>query len=236
MAELRLSGTALLSLLQWSDSLFPSGAFSHSFALESAVGEKKVRNGLDLSEWIHAKLTHQIFPCDLVFFRKSYEAGESGDIEGLLKIDAAAHAMRLTREIREGAGMISTRMLQTGAALYPNPFLASCLSLSSKGQLKGDPAVVFAIVALGAKIVLEAASLAYLYLFVSGQVSASLRLLAIGQQEGQHIIHNLLEWAEKSEAMNRAMHEPTGEPQSFMPASEIASMQHEISRVRLFQS
>lgn len=236
MADLKLSPAALLSLLQWSDTLFPSGAFSHSFGLESAVDEKKVQNGADLIQWIRAKLTHQVFPCDLILLRQAYDAASKNNIEAFQKIDEIAHAMRLPREVREGGSMIAFRMIQTGAELYPNPFMTSCLRLFSKKQFKGDPAVVFGLVAFSAQIPLEAAFFSFCYLFISGQVSASLRLLPIGQQEGQRLIHGLLAWLEENEAMKRAMHDEAVEPKSFMPASEIASMQHEISKVRLFQS
>lgn len=236
MGDLTFSPAALLSLLQWSDSLFPSGAFSHSFGLESAVDEKEVQNGPDLIQWIRAKLTHQIFPCDLILLRQAYDAALKNNIEALQKTDEIAHAMRLPREIREGGSMIAFRMIQTGAELYPDTFMTSCFHLFSKKQLKGDPALAFALVAYAAKIPLEAASFAFCYLFISGQVSASLRLLPIGQQEGQRLIHVLLTWLEKNEAMKRAMHDEAVAPQSFMPASEIASMQHETSKVRLFQS
>ncbi len=236
MADLKLSASALLSLLQWSDSLFPSGAFSHSFGLESAVDEKKVQNGEDLIAWIRAKFIHQIFPCDLVLLKQAYIAASAHDLETLQKVDEIAYAMRLPREIREGGSMVAFRMIQTGAELYPDPFMTDCLRLFSKKQLKGDAAVAFAIVAHAAKIPLEAASFAFCYLFISGQVSASLRLLPIGQQEGQGLIHLLLAWLEKNEALEKTMGKETGEPMSFMPASEIASMQHETSKVRLFQS
>jgi len=147
-----------------------------------------------------------------------------------------AYTMRLCREVREGGSMIAFRMIQTGADLYPDAFMTSCLRLFSKKERKGDPAVAFALVAYAEKIPLEAASFVFCYLFISGQVSASLRLLPMGQQEGQRLIHDLLVWLEKSETMKQAINNETAEPMSFMPASEIASMQHETSNVRLFQS
>ncbi len=236
MADLKLTSRSLLSLLQWCDSLFPSGAFAHSFGLESAVDSGKVRNGKDLSVWIRAKLLHQVFPCDLVLLHQAYEAGLSNDLEAIQKIDATGDAMRLPREIREGGRMIASRLIQTGVALYPHSWIKDCDSLLSAGKLKGDPAVAFAIVSVGATISVEAASLAYLYMLISGQVSASLRLISIGQQEGQGIIHSLLEWVEQYGPISQTMNSSKDEPITFMPASEIGSMQHEVSSVRLFQS
>lgn len=236
MSDVTLSASALLSLLQWSDTLFPSGAFSHSFGLESAVDEKKVRKGDDLSKWIRAKLIHQLFPCDLVFMGQAYRAALAEDLSAIQKIDAIAHAMRLPREVREGGSMIASRLLRTGAECYRETFITSCLSLFSKGVLKGDPAVIFGIVVLAANIPLEAGCFAYLYMFISGQVSASLRLMPIGQQEGQRIIHTLLSWLEGCEAIKKAINDTSSEARSFMPASEITCMQHETSQMRLFQS
>lgn len=236
MGNINLSPAALLSLLQWSDTLFPSGAFSHSFGLESAVDEKKVQNGSDLFEWVRAKLIHQLFPCDWVFLKQAYVAALNFDFSAIQKLNETAHAMRLPREVREGASMIAARMIQTGSALYPETVLTSFKKSTLRGEQKGDPAVAFALVAVSAEISLPAASFAYLYMFISGQVSASLRLLPIGQEEGQGIIHDLLTWAEKSKEMDRVIKNQTAEPMSFMPASEIACMQHETSKVRLFQS
>ncbi len=236
MTDLHLSTHAFFSLLQWCDGLFPSGAFSHSFGLESAVQSGKVKNGSDLSEWIRAKLRHQVFPCDLVFLRQAKEAGEKHDLDRIQKVDETAWAMRLPRELREGGRMIASRLIQTAAALYPHTWTHSCGALLAAGKLKGDPAVAFGIVAVGAKIPLHAASLAYVYMLTAGQVSASLRLMAIGQQEAQRLIRSLLAWVEQH--LNDAEQEDpfADTPASFMPASEIASMQHERAPVRLFQS
>ncbi len=234
--ERKLSPGALLSLLQWSDTLFPSGAFSHSFGLESAVDEKKVQNGSDLSAWIRAKLIHQCFPCDLVVIGQAYRAGQNEDFDALQKIAESAYAMRLPREIREAGSMIASRLIQTAAELYHCDWTTLCQNGLSSGELKGDPAVAFAIVSIGAKIPLPYAFFSYLYMFIAGQVSASLRLLPIGQQEGQFIIHRLLSWVEICEKKGMVINDTTCEPHTFMPASEIASMQHETSQVRLFQS
>ncbi len=236
MADLNLSSASLLSLLQWCDSLFPSGAFSHSFGLESAVHTGKVRNGTDLLAWIRAKLIHQIFPCDCVFLIAAHRAGIANDLASIQKHAAKAYAMRIPREIREGGRMVAARLIQTAAELYPMPWTQACEQLHSTGKLKGDPAIAFGIAAAAAEIPILAARLGYLYLFISAQVSSALRLIPIGQQEGQEIIHTTLNWAEKREEMHRSDFFSDRNPSAFMPASEIRSMQHECSEVRLFQS
>lgn len=236
MADLKLSSAALLSLLQWCDSFFPSGAFSHSFGLESAVQSEKVSNGKDLSRWIETKLIHQVIPCDLILLGKSYEAGLSNNLLHVQTLDATGHAMRFPREVREGGRMIALRFIETAAELYPTDWTIACKNLISKGPLKGDPAVAFGIVGFAANIPLQATRFGYLYIFISGQVSAALRLLPIGQHEGQKIIRTLLNWVEKRDEMSDSVNLSDRKPSAFMPASEIRSMQHERLEVRLFQS
>ncbi|MEO2055738.1 MAG: urease accessory UreF family protein [Nitrospira sp.] len=239
MTTSHLSSRALLSLLQWSDTLFPSGAFSHSFGLESAVQSGEVKDGTDLLSWIRIKMTHQIFPCDLILLSQTHHAAESGTPdkpEKVFQLDAIGYAIRLPKELREGGSMIASRFIQTAEELYPGPWIQSWRTFLSEGKIKGDPTVAFGLVSVGAGIPVLPTLLAYLYTFTSGQVSAALRLLPIGQMEGQRIIHSVLDWAEKSGKISEAINHPDREVSAFMPAAEIGSMQHERSGMRLFQS
>jgi len=236
MAKLELSAAALLSLLQWCDTLFPSGAFSHSFGLESAAQSGKVKNGNDLFEWICSKIRHQLFPCDLILIAQSHRASCVQDFTKIQVLDAMGFTLRLPREIREGGQMIASRLIQTAAKLYPSPFTKEAEKLYASGNLKGEPPVAFGMVAVAAKIPLEPALLGYLYMFISGQVSAALRLISIGQQEGQAIIQTLFEWVLEHEKLDTVIGQAEEEISCFMPALEIRAMQHEISQVRLFQS
>ncbi len=236
MTALHLSTRALLALFQWCDTLFPSGAFSHSFGLESAVQSRHVHNDATLIDWVQAKITHQVFPCDTVLIRQAYQAGQLEDLDLLQKIDASAYAMRLPRETREGGKMIASRLIQTASELYPNPWTQGCQTALKSGQLKGDAAVAFGLVGFGAGIPFEAAIFAYCYILISGQVSAALRLLPMGQQAGQHIIHRLLNWTDEHWAAHIKTTDPDRAPMSFMPAAEIGAMRHESLPVRLFQS
>ncbi len=236
MTTLKLSPAALLSLLQHCDTLFPNGAFSHSFGLEAAVQSGKVLRGDDLVLWMRAKLTHQIYSCDLPLCARSHTAGKREDKTALKDLDAEGHAMRLPREIREGGRMIASRLIQSAASNYPCAWTRHCEKSFKTGELKGDPAVAFGIYSVGAGIPIEAALYAYLYIFISGQVSAALRLISMGQTEGQAIIKTLSEWAEKNMKLDALVHQHEKPLSAFMPAADIRAMQHENSPTRLFQS
>lgn len=54
----------LASLLVVADGAFPSGAFAHSFGLETAIDEGRVANEADLGTWLHSYLVDGLARCD----------------------------------------------------------------------------------------------------------------------------------------------------------------------------
>jgi urease accessory protein len=50
----------ILSLFQLCDSNFPTGAFSHSFGLESYIQENTVHNPDTFRQWLHVYLNEQL--------------------------------------------------------------------------------------------------------------------------------------------------------------------------------
>jgi urease accessory protein len=105
-----------------------------------------------------------------------------------------------------------------------------------EGQLRGDPAVAFALAGVASERALVPTLIGYVYGMASGQVSAGLRLLPIGQGEGQRILARL--WREICEEgmLEKVLSESDATPASFQPALEIRSMRHEMAEMRLFQS
>lgn len=233
---INLSTKDLLGLLQWCDSLFPAGSYAHSFGLEEAVRDGTVRDGDGLFQSIRAKLIYSVFPGECVLLRAAYEAAIRHDLMALSALDEEGMAMRLPTEFREGSRAIGRRWIQMTADLYPSTWTGGCLDALGAGRLRGDPAVAFALAGVAAERPLVPTLIGYVYGIASGQVSAGLRLLPIGQGEGQRILARL--WIEICEegAMEKILSARDAASASFQPALEIRSMRHEMAEVRLFQS
>lgn len=226
----------LLGLLQWCDSFFPAGSYAHSFGLEEAVRDGTVRDGEGLFRSIRAKLIYSVFPGECVLLRAAYTAALQQDLKKLSALDEEGMAMRLPMEFREGGRAIGRRWIQMTADLYPTSWTKACLEALGDGYLRGDPAVAFALAGVAAERPLAPTLLGYLYGVASGQVSAGLRLLPIGQGEGQRILARLWREVCESGAIERALSERPATPASFQPALEIRGMRHEMAEMRLFQS
>ncbi|MDC4223603.1 MAG: hypothetical protein MPW15_05065 [Candidatus Manganitrophus sp.] len=233
---MNLSPQDLLTLLQWCDSLFPAGSYAHSLGLEEAVREGRVRDGEGLFRSIRAKLIYSVFPGECVLLRAAYDAALQRDLKILSALDEEGMAMRLPMEFREGSRAVGRRWIQMTADLYPTSWTKRCLEALVEGRLRGDPAVAFALAGVAAERPLFPTLLGYVYGIASGQVSAGLRLLPIGQGEGQRILAQL--WREicEGESLESVLSEREVAPASFQPALEIRSMRHEMAEMRLFQS
>ncbi|MBI3803894.1 MAG: hypothetical protein HY282_09050 [Nitrospirae bacterium] len=230
-----LSVRALFGLMQWCDSLFPAGGYAHSFGLEEAVRDKTVHNGDTLFLWIRSKLLYAVVPGEGVLLRQAHAAALREALDSVCQLDAEGLAIRLAREHREGGRAIGRRWIQMTADLYPTGWTARCLQALADGALRGDPAVAFALAGAASGRPALPTLAGYFYGVASGQVSAGLRLLPIGQGEGQRILHRIWEMLEAATALEEIVAEETV-PSSFQPALEIRGMRHEAAEMRLFQS
>lgn len=76
-----------LRLFQFCDSQFPTGAFSHSFGLETYIQRDAVKDAATFKAWLQLFLDEQLTYSDGLAMRLVYQALEDGDTEKLLKVD-----------------------------------------------------------------------------------------------------------------------------------------------------
>ena len=93
---------------------------------------------------------------------------------------------------------------------------------------------MFGSVAGRARIDAQAAAAAYLYATASMLVNAALRLIAIGQVEGQRLLAALR--PRIATLASRAAHAAIDDMWSFTPGLELAGLRHAELDMRLFRS
>ena len=88
-----------ISILQLSDSFFPTGLYATSSGLE-ALSQTKKLTSKDISQFISIYLKQVIGPSDCTALGNAYESCKRRDITSLLHTDESIYHMRLIEETR----------------------------------------------------------------------------------------------------------------------------------------
>ena len=217
---------ALLTLLQFADGLFPAGGFAHSFGLETYVQDGRVRDREGLEALIAAHLEGSAGPADAAAAAIAARLARAGDADGWIALDARLDAMKSVPELRTASRQMGRQTLRIAAGLGADPFLARLVRAVDEARAAGHHAAVF-----GAA---ERAAAAYLYSTVALLVGAGLRLISLGQLEGQRVLAGMRPRVERLAAA--AASATADDLWSFNPALEIASIRHARLDARLFRS
>ncbi len=222
---------ALLSLLQVSDTAFPTGAFAHSMGLEAFYDAGELRNAGDLHRLMELSL-ESLATADCVALRAAYE---TSSVEALTRIDRLLAATKLTRELRVASAATGRRFLASVEALgVESRTLAGFGRTAREGATPGNLAVGFGVAAPVLGVGLSDALHAYLYTGTAALVAAGQKLIPLGGSAAQRVLHGLhgalLAAADKSEELQ------VEEMYAFAPMIDIRSMLHERQRVRLYVS
>jgi urease accessory protein len=223
-----------LSLFQLCDSNFPTGAFSHSFGLESYIQENIVYDQETFSEWLKVYVNEQLVYSDGLASRIVYESLESGDIEKVWKVDRLLMVQNLPREIREGTQRMGERMLNLVESLYQIPLLTEYRKRIRIKQSFGHPAIVFTMIGYHLGISQDNTTLYYLYSSVVNLVQNAVRAIPLGQTAGQKIIQEFQSTLSNATAKIQALNEEDFGIVS--PGLELAQMMHERINIRIFMS
>jgi urease accessory protein len=223
-----------LTLLQWCDSNLPTGAFSHSFGLETYMQEGRVTNKASFKKWLQVYIREQLIYSDGLAFRLVSEALEAGEMEKVWEIDRILYAQLLPREVREASQRMGERMLKLSNDLYASPLLADYQQRVRAQRSFGHPAIVFAFIARHFDIAPSQALLSYLFSSMTSLVQNGVRGIPLGQTDGQQLISELQE--ELVQALDRIGQLEPDDLGITSPGLECSQMIHERLHVRLFMS
>jgi urease accessory protein len=223
-------------LFAWLSPSMPVGAYSFSHGLESAVDAGRVRGAAELGTYVETVLRHGTGWTDALFLRAAFEAGVEGTFEGwsLAEILATAAAQRATSELALESGAQGRALIAVLLRAWPAAALEALAELCEEAQIEPPYAVVLGIAARAHGLPLPATLRAFLQAFAANLISAGIRLIPLGQTDGQRLTAALEgRVTEVVAAVQLSGFEDLG---SAAPAIDLFSMAHETQYTRLFRS
>jgi len=224
----------LLSLLHFADSAFPAGGYAHSFGLEACCQSGAVTDPAGVERFLTSQLEGSAGPCDATAAAAARAAFAGGDLATCRRLDDMIEAMKSVREFREGSRQMGRQTLRVAAALTADVGLDGYRAEVDAGRAPGHHAVAFGMAAGALGWEPEETAAAFLYSTTALLVGAALRLLPLGQTQGQRLLWRLHPVIERL-AREAAQRDPS-RMWSFAPGIELAGIRHEGLEMRLFRS
>lgn len=223
-----LPNPSLLRLLQLVSPSLPVGGYSYSQGLEWAVEAKWITNVDDFSQWLNEQINGLMTQQDLPLLVRLYHSLDDNHPENSAQYnseywDSMAMAMRETSELR-------LEEEQRGRSLMS---LLQSLGIPAATRLQSQLGA-FAVFCVAEKIPLPEALAGYAYNWLDSQVTAAIKLVPLGQSEGQGILYRYSELLPA--AVQQALCVEDADIGYTSPAVTMASSLHETQYSRLFRS
>lgn len=210
----------LVTMMQWLSPAYPVGGFSYSHGLEWAVGAGDVTDAAGFQEWLADILEYGSGRNDAILLAAAYRAP---DTAALHHVDAVARALapsaeRLLETTAQGAAFV-----RTTADIWAMDLPTLCYPVAV-----GRAA---ALIGVGLEQVLPL----YLHGFASNLTGAAMRLVPLGQTEGQRVLAAMTRLCDllAQEALAGDGLDDLG---GCTLLADIAAMKHETQYTRLFRS
>jgi urease accessory protein len=225
--------TVDLSMMQLSDSFFPTGMYSMSNGLEAIFyGGKKKMSAEELRELVKTYIEYQIGPADCTALGNAYKHAAGSNLPKLIEVDKVIFSMKLVQEIRDASIRSGTQLLRCIRSFSDNMILGEYEDAIRRGQAFGGYPVALAVAANAFMIPKEKAALVMLYSFSVSIVGAALRLGMLQHFDGQRVIDELKPTIARVIQAN--IQRPIEGIWQFAPSIDITQISHERMNSKMF--
>ena len=205
-----------MTVMQWMSPAFPIGAFAYSHGLEWAIDKDHVSNGEKLQKWITDLLEYGSLRTDAIF----------------ISLILRGHDVRKMNELSMALCPAGERLLETKLQGSAFAKVIEDVWQQDIGELSLPIAV--ALAAKNQSIEQDLILPAYLQAFCSNLISAAIRLIPIGQTEGQRIMLEL--YTTISDLVQTASESEIDDLNSACFFSDVSAMEHEYLQPRIFKT
>jgi urease accessory protein len=225
---MNISTSAQLRLWQLISPALPVGAYAYSQGLEYAIEAGWLKTDVDVHAWVSGQLMHNLAHLDIPILVRLYRAWQNND---MAQVDYWTRYLLASREAAE----LKTEDQNLGRALAT---LLNQLDITAASEYLDSEQVAFAtMLALAGvhwQINLVELCQGYLWMWSENQVAAAIKLVPLGQTQGQKMLIQLADRIPR--AVDLGLQLEDNAIGMSAPGLGIASALHETQYSRLFRS
>ena len=209
----------LHKLNAWFSPSYPVGAFSYSHGLEAVVSDGDVGSADGLCQWLSDCLWFGAGRNDAILLAHAYRAGDRAALSELaeLAVALAASPERQLETTAQGAAFAKVTQNVWGGDLADLPYP---VAVGAAARAEGIP--------------LDMTLSLYLHAFAANIIAAGVRFIPLGQTDGQQVLARLFPAFDAIAA--EAAEATLDDLGSATFRADLASMQHETLKTRIFRS
>ena len=206
----------LITVMQWLSPAFPIGGFAYSHGLEWAINKGHVGNREELQKWISDLLEYGSLKNDAILIKLVLQGSDPKEINELAM--ALCPASERLSETQLQGGAFCKIMRDVWSLEIDDLTLPIALALAAKNESIDQNLVVPA----------------YLHSFCSNLISVAMRLIPIGQTDGQKTLRELSPLI--LDSVKSVAKSDIDDLGSNCFLSDVSAMQHEYLQSRVFKT
>lgn len=221
-------------LLHLSDPTLPIGGYTHSNGLETYVQKGIVCDKESARSYIKHNLWYNIKYNDAALMKLAYDAAELGDLQKIIDLDSECNALKGAMEVRVGSQKLGLRLFKIFSRYYNTELIEELQKAFDQKRIYGHYCIIYGVFASIMDIAIIQGMHAYYYNATISMVTNAVKLVPLGQLDGQDILYDLHQelWTLSQESL-------TLDPSLIGMCNvgfDIRCMQHEHLYSRLYLS
>lgn len=225
--------TAVMQLLQFTDSTFPVGTFSFSNGLETAGFERLVTDAETLRNFTASQARQAAFS-DGVAALHAHRAYLRGDYEAAREADEFLFLFKMNAEARLMLKRMGKKLAELSSKLFDSKLISQWLEDINADKTPGTYPIGQGMAYAAAGIDEKELFCAHQYGIINMVLSAALRCVRVSHYDTQKILFDLSKETEK--LYEEAARMDLKDMNAFYPELDILASLHEKGNMRMFMN
>jgi len=221
----------ILKLLQLASPNLPLGAYAYSEGIETLVEQNIITSSETLFNWLSQQLKFSSIRIETALMIRSYQNFINHNIEQINYWNQYSSATRESKELRQQSWQMGNSLIKLLLQIEANENLTQIIN---QINLPCNYNIAFGITGQWWQLNLEDVTLTYLQSWANNLIMAGIKLIPLGQTQGQQIL------AEINQTISKIYPEIINlkDDQLFSCnfGLSLASMEHQLLYSRLFRS